>query len=268
MAITPSPRPKQGADISAALREILLARAAGEISAEEFERRQAALHAALLETPQQNPPSVLRHLRWAVPALIAIIAVPPLVLYAFYGKPQEPVITPAPVSMSGLRAPEAKPQSQQPQANSGGDLNTVVKRLADKMAKDPNNGEGWLLLARTYGELRQPGEAANAYAKAAALLPPDAGSLAEWADARVQANGRKWDDETREIVKRALSADPRHLKALALAGSEAFDRADYKLAVNYWKRMQAAAPAGSMDAKLAEMNIQEANAKLAGKKPG
>ncbi len=268
MAILPSLRQKPGAEISADLREILLARAAGKISAEEFERRQAALHASLLEAPQQNQPSVLRHLRWAVPALIAIIAVPPVVLYAFYGKPKESVITPVPASMTGLRAPESKPQSQPPQANSGGDLNLVVKRLADKMVKDPNNGEGWLLLARTYGELRQPREASNAYAKAAALLPPDAGSLAEWADARVQANDRKWDDESREIVKRALSADPKHLKALALAGSEAFDRADYKQAVNYWKRMQAAAPAGSMDAKLAEMNIQEASAKLTGKNPG
>lgn len=267
MAILPSSRQKQGADISAALREILLARAEGKMSAEEFERRQAELHASLLEAPQQNKPSLLRHWRWVVPALVVIIAIPPIVLYSIYGKSKEPGVTPAPVSMPALSMPETKPQSQQPQANSGGDLNMVVKRLADKMAKDPSNGEGWLLLARTYTELRQHKEAANAYAKADALLPPDAGSLAEWADARVQANELKWDDQSREIVKLALSADPKHLKALALAGSEAFYRADYKEAVNYWKRMQAAAPAGSADAKLAEMNIQEAMSMLSGKKP-
>jgi cytochrome c-type biogenesis protein CcmH len=264
--ILPFGRKDQGAVISAALRELLLARAEGKVSGEEFERRQAALHASLIDLPQQGAPAMRRHLRWAVPALIAIIVVPPVVLYTYFGKPKEAEISssPAPVASSGMRAPEAK---SQPQANSGGDLNMAVKRLADKMAKDPNNGEGWLLLARTYGELRQHKEAANAYAKAAALLPPDAGLLADWADAYVMTQDRKWNDQAREIVKRALAANPRHLKSLALAGGEAFDRADYKTAIDYWKRIKAAAPADSMDTKLADSNIVEATARMSGKKP-
>ncbi len=265
--VLPFGRKDQGAEISAALRELLLARAEGKVSGEEFERRQAALHASLMDLPQQNAPAMRRHLRWAVPALIAIIVVPPVVLYTYFGKPKEAEISssPVPVASSGMRTPEAK---SQPQANSGGDLNMAVKRLADKMVKDPNNGEGWLLLARTYGELRQHKEAANAYAKAAALLPPDAGLLADWADAYVMTQDRKWNDQAREIVKRALSADPKHLKSLALAGGEAFDRADYKTAIDYWKRIKAVAPADSMDAKLADSNIVEATARMSGKKPG
>jgi cytochrome c-type biogenesis protein CcmH len=265
--VLPFGRKDQGAEISAALRELLLARAEGKVSGEEFERRQAALHASLMDLPQQNAPAMRRHLRWAVPALIAIIVVPPVVLYTYFGKPKEAEISssPVPVASSGMRTPEAK---SQPQANSGGDLNMAVKRLADKMVKDPNNGEGWLLLARTYGELRQHKEAANAYAKAAALLPPDAGLLADWADAYVMTQDRKWNDQAREIVKRALAADPKHLKSLALAGGEAFDRADYKTAIDYWKRIKAVAPADSMDAKLADSNIVEATARMSGKKPG
>jgi len=194
--------------------------------------------------------------------------VPPVVLYTYFGKSKEAEISPspAPVASSGMRAPEAMSQTQ-PKANSGGDLNMVVKRLADKMVKDPNNGEGWLLLARTYGELGQHKEAANAYAKAAALLPPDAALLADWADAYVMTQDRKWNDEAREIVKRALAANPKHLKSLALAGGEAFDRADYKTAIDYWKRIKSAAPADSMDAKLADSNIVEATARMDGKKP-
>jgi cytochrome c-type biogenesis protein CcmH len=259
-------RKDQGAEISVAFRELLLARAEGKVGGEEFERRQAALHASLMDLPQQSVPATRRHLRWAVPALIVIVVVPPMVLYHYFGKPKEMEISssPAPVASAGMRAPDAK---SQPQANSGGDLNMAVKRLADKMVKDPNNGEGWLLLARTYGELRQHKEAANAYAKAAALLPPDAALLADWADAYVMTQGRKWNDEAREIVKRALAANPKHLKALALAGGEAFDRADYKAAIDYWKRIKAVAPADSMDVKLADSNIAEATARMSGKKP-
>jgi cytochrome c-type biogenesis protein CcmH len=91
--------------------------------------------------------------------------------------------------------------------------------------------------------------------------------LADWADAHVMAKGGKWDDEGRKIVKRALATDGKHLKTLALSGSEAFDRADYKAAIESWKRMKTAAPADSMDAKLADANIAEANAMISGKKP-
>lgn len=151
--------------------------------------------------------------------------------------------------------------------NVGGDLAALVDGLAARMAGNPADGEGWLLLARTYGELHRHREAADAYARAALLLPPDANLLADWADAHVMAHDRRWDDAARAIVQRALKADPAHLKALALAGSAAFERADYPAAIGYWQRMQAAAPAGSMNARLAAANIDEARAKQAGKRP-
>lgn len=248
------------AGITAELRDLLLARAEGRIDAEAFERSQAALHARLIEPPKGAAPGLRKHLYWAVPALIAALA------GAIYGslEPPEGGSAPAPAA-SSTRSP-APPQNAQ--SNSGGDLNTMVKRLADKMAKDPGNGEGWLLLARTYGELHQFREAADAYARADALLKPDAALLADWADAYVMARDRKWDGKARGIVKKALAADAGHLKSLALAGSEAFDRADYKAAIEYWKRMKTRAPADSMDAKLAETNIAEATAMMkGGKKP-
>ncbi len=153
------------------------------------------------------------------------------------------------------------------QAGSGGDLKVMAQRLADKLAKDPGNGEGWALLARTYLELRQHRQAADAFAKADALQKLDATALADWADAYVVASDRKWDAKARDLVKRALAADPKHLKALALAGSEAFERKDYKEAIAQWQKMRAAAPADSMDAKLADTNIEEASAIMTGKRP-
>lgn len=244
---------------AAELRELLLARADGRVSADEFEHRQAAVHARLMAQATRKP---LYRLLWALPVVAAVVAGAD-----FYFKPGNPEAR-VNMPLTATPAPTLAPAADAKQANSGGDLNVMVKRLASKLEKEPNNAEGWALLAHAHGELHQPREASAAYAKAAALSPPSAALLAEWADARVLANDRKWDDESRDIVKRALEADPKHLKALALAGSEAFDRADYRHAINYWKQMQLAAPAGSMDARLAEMNIQEANAMLSGKKPG
>jgi cytochrome c-type biogenesis protein CcmH len=141
----------------------------------------------------------------------------------------------------------------------------MVKRLADKMAADPKNGEGWLLLARTYGELQMPRESADAYAKAAALLPADASLLADWAAVSVATNGGKWDDPSRDILKRAIATDPKHMKTLALAGVEAFERADRGKAIEYWERLKKVAPPDSPDAKMADANLAEARAGEGGK---
>jgi cytochrome c-type biogenesis protein CcmH len=122
------------------------------------------------------------------------------------------------------------------------------------------------LLAQTYMELRQHKEAAAAYAKADAVQPADARMLSDWADAYVVSHDRKWDKTARDLVARAIAADPRNLKALALAGSEAFERAQYKQAIGHWKKMKEIAAPGSMDAKLADANIEEATAMMTGKR--
>jgi cytochrome c-type biogenesis protein CcmH len=244
-------------DIAQALREILLARAAGQMTAEEFERRQAALHAELLAPAAAKSSGKWR---WALAIVVVAAAAG---LYFWLGNPAGIATAPpaAPPPMTDLPRPDGQ------QAGSGGDLKVMASRLADKLAKDPKNGDGWVLLAQTYLELRQHRQAADAFAKAAELQKLDAGMLANWADAYVVGNDRRWDAKARDLVARALAADPKQLKALALAGSEAFDRKEYQQAIAYWRKMRAAAPADSMDAKLADANIAEATAIMSGRQP-
>jgi cytochrome c-type biogenesis protein CcmH len=45
-----------------------------------------------------------------------------------------------------------------------------------------------------------------------------------------------------KLIQRALAIDPNEIKALALAGSEAFDRHDYSAAIGYWQRAIKAGP--------------------------
>ncbi|HZV55776.1 MAG TPA: tetratricopeptide repeat protein, partial [Rhodocyclaceae bacterium] len=225
---------------------------------EEFERRQAALHAELLAptVPTEKKP-------WWPWALGVIIVGAAAGLYAWLGNPagiNTPMPSPAVTAMPGAGSMTEKP-------GSGGDLKTMADRLAEKLAKDPNNAEGWTLLAQTYLELRQHKKADEAFAKASSLGTVNAKLLADWADAHVVANNRKWDQTAKDLVARALKADPKSLKALALAGSEAFDRTDYTQAITHWKKMREVAPPGSMDAKLADANIEEATAVMSGKRP-
>ncbi len=245
-------------NISEALRELLLARAAGMIDAEEFERRQAALHAELLA--QTAPPQ--QGNRWLLVVAAGVVAFA-IGVYAW----KTGVLTPPDeVPPVAAAAPAAMPPQPAGANGAGGDLSAMALRLAEKLAKDPTNGDGWALLGQTYVELRRYKEADQAFTKAAALGQIDARLLAEWADAHVVANNQQWDKTARDLVARALAADGKNLKALALSGSEAFDRGDYQQAITRWQKLRKAAPPDSMDAKLADANIAEARAAISGKK--
>ena len=66
-------------------------------------------------------------------------------------------------------------------------------------------------------------EAARAYERAVALLPGDADLLADYADA-LGATQNGLAGKPTQIIEQALKADPTQWKALALAGTAAFDR--------------------------------------------
>jgi cytochrome c-type biogenesis protein CcmH len=99
-------------------------------------------------------------------------------------------------------------------------------------------------------------EAARAFDRAVALVPDNADLLADYADSVGAAEGGL-RGKSLELIERALKADPTHWKALALAGTAAFNRKDFQQAVDYWERMKKTVPpgspiAGSIDASIAE----------------
>ena len=66
------------------------------------------------------------------------------------------------------------------------------------------------------------------------------------------------------LIERALKADPKHFKALALAGSAAFDRGDYAVAIAQWQKIAVQLPPDSELAPRVQAMIGDARGKLAG----
>ena len=135
----------------------------------------------------------------------------------------------------------------------------MAAKLATKLEKDPGNADGWVMLARTYYALQRNADANKAFERATALRPDDAGLLADYADALASTQGGI-AGQPLALAERALKIDPTHWKALALAGTAAFDRKDYKQAVAYWEKMKATVPSGSPIAASIDNSIAEARA--------
>ena len=218
--------------------------AAGKLAPADHARSRAELEARLLQdvAPQEAQPSASP--RGSTRALLVTLALAvPLSAAALYLS----------VGTPGALAPRADPHNFDPQQ-----LNALVERLAAKMRENPDDAEGWKLLGRSYVALGRFPEALDAYAKAAARKPRDAELLADMADVLATTRSERLQGEPEKLVLRALEIDPQNLKALALAGTAAFDRQDYAGAARYWQRMLPLVEPGSEDARQIQASIAEA----------
>ena len=141
-------------------------------------------------------------------------------------------------------------------------VETLVKQLAERMESRPDDVQGWTLLARTYAAMQRFPESSAAYAKAVKLAPQDAQLLTDHADVLAVLQGQKLAGEPARLVAQALVLDPTNLKALALAGSGAFEAQDYAKALGYWTRARELAPPGSDFANGLDSSIEAARKAL------
>jgi len=132
---------------------------------------------------------------------------------------------------------------------SGAQVEAMVTQLAQRLRAQPDDAEGWELLARSYTVLERPADASAAYARAVALQPGDARLRADYADVLASADGGSLQGPARAQIEAALALDPRQPKALALAGSAALQRGDKLEAIARWEQLVAQLPPDSQTAQ-------------------
>ncbi|MCO6186674.1 c-type cytochrome biogenesis protein CcmI [Rhizobium sp. L1K21] len=119
-------------------------------------------------------------------------------------------------------------------ANPGDNIALLVVKMERHLAENPDDGQGWQILAPVYARLERYDDAVNAYRNAVRLLPPDAeryGGLGETLIA--QAGGQVTKDAQAAFAK-SLELQPNNPRAefyLALAKAQSGNtqeaRADY-----------------------------------------
>lgn len=169
----------------------------------------------------------------------------------------------------GAPPPSAEaPVPAAPHATAPDQFGSLAERLAERLARQPDDAAGWAMLARTYAVMGRHEQAVPAFRRAAALQPPpDAVLLADFADALAMTQGRRLAGEPIALVKRALALAPDNLKALSLAGTEAFERQDYAAAQQLWDHLRRVAPPDSVFVRQIGSSIDEARALAGGQRP-
>ncbi len=230
------------------LQQLQALRDSGSLSEEAFLAARQALHSTQAAAPADEDAdedagagaaerAAVPRPSWRLQGglLVAVVALAVLG-YGYTGSPDAVVLgkVQAPAE-PGVTGEGAAPVTQE-------QVTEIVERLAQRLQDKPDDLTGWTLLARAYSSLGRHAEAAPAYRKALALKGDDAALLADYADTLAALNGGQFNAEALKAVERALALEPDNIKALALAGSAAFDRRDYPGAVQYWEVVERRLP--------------------------
>ena len=212
----------------------------GAIDAQAHATARAALEKKIADrvlaapAPEASPAaSAPRARRGLLAQLTAVVVLFAVAGYAWNGNPTLLFNGDVPVASGGRGAPHAMGDEQ---------MAALLEQLAQRLEQEPNNAEGWVMLARSYGSIGQLEKSVAAYRKAVALVPDDANLLADFADALGVSQGRSLEGEPRQLIDKALALEPGNLKALALAGTAAFNRQDWAGAVRYWEKLRDSGP--------------------------
>lgn len=143
-----------------------------------------------------------------------------------------------------------------------------LQELEKKLEQQPENPDGWLLLARSYSGMERFQDAVRAYEQLVRLVPGEAQFWASYADIYAMANDRNLQGEVIRLLDKALALDANNMTALALSGNSAMERGDYVAAINHWQKLLGQLPPDSQDAQMILRGLQQAYEFLALQKGG
>ncbi len=284
------------------LSEIERDKSSGLIDADQAEAASLEVKRRLLNAEQQGvstfrlPSLGERHL--AVASVCGVVVLGSTILYSNMGRPDLPSVARAPSKLvlgqdgqgqfqpaatgttaaSGARgAPQAEAAASQPAAQPGtaqrvGSLDEMIQRLVDRAQKEPGKAETWRMLGWSHSAIGRFGDAVEAYGKAVALEPRNAGLQSALGEAIARAADGKVTPAAVAAIDAALAIDPGETRARYVKGHQLEQSGAKKEALDLWVALaKDAGPndswAGELSERIAalarELNVDVAGAAAA-----
>ncbi len=225
-------------------RELEQDHADGLIDDEQFQQAQAELAREARETQR---PACAGHRagRSAVTAAVLAAAIPALALavYQQVGTPEAPTLPAGQMVM---------PQD---------DFTDLIAGLQRRLENNPDDPEGWMLLARSLYSTGQPAEALRAFRRAIDSGVENAAMYAQYADL-LASERRSLLGEPERLIRKALELEPDNAHALWLAASAAQENGDLNTALRHWERLHGVLDPASEDAAIVAENLRAVRAQL------
>lgn len=226
------------------LAELKANKASGGINQIQYDEQVAELELALTEDLELDKPVMSQGVqsqgRWLIYLLMAAVPLLSGGLYALLGNYRAIDLVNDPAQRAGSEQADAGMPS--PEA-----INQMVAKLADKLKKEPNNLEGWMMLGRSYKVMERYQEAVEAYGQAYKLTGEKAEVMLPYAEVLALANKGNWTGSPKELVMKVLAKEPDHPTALWFAAMLNAQQGDKKTAVTFLRKLETVLPPDSPD---------------------
>jgi cytochrome c-type biogenesis protein CcmH len=119
------------------------------------------------------------------------------------------------------------------------DLQRMVGQIQEKLAREPEDPEGWKLLGRSATVLGNYGLARDAFHEAYTRTGGrDADAIVGYAESLVLVDEQAIDGQAAELFEQALAIAPDNPRALWYGGITAYRRGDFEVAGQRWVELQ------------------------------
>jgi len=139
----------------------------------------------------------------------------------------------------GTPGPDKQPSIHSTSENSEAVLSVeeMVAGLASRLQKEPDDQQGWIMLARSYMVLGKYNEAVSAFERLNELAGAQPGILLGYANALALANNGRVTGKPEQLAQKVLEIEPGNSNGLWIVGMAAFEQGEFQLAINYWQQL-------------------------------
>jgi cytochrome c-type biogenesis protein CcmH len=178
-------------------------------------------------------------------ALLSLAAIPVIALpvYLRYGAPDKPGV---PLQARLDQALEQK------------DFAALVAKVERRLARNPNDAEGWRVLIPVYRQMGRFSEAAKALQQLMRIDKPSPERLADYGEMLVMANEGMVTANAAHAFTAALSGDPKLPKARFFAGLALKQEGKREEALAHWRALLADSPPDAPWVAVVNQQIGEA----------
>ncbi len=205
---------------------------AGEIEQSVYQQLHDELEATLaldLSKSQatENQPEIPEKNKIS-PIIVALsVPVMAVVFYAQLGSFD--AVTSTPQEAVNIPAGEDRPQMT---------IEEAIGKLQQRLQEEPDNAEGWFMLAKTYMTTQQYPQAVSAYQTTIELVGEEPQLLLAYADALAMTEGGSLTGAARPVVEKVLLVAPESPTVLWMAGTSESQLGNYSKALTLWYKLR------------------------------
>ena len=139
---------------------------------------------------------------------------------------------------TGLYYKQGKPELPSAAGGAQQSMDDAIANLTERLAANPDNPEGWLMLGRSYMSMGNYDGAVEALEKAVELESgQNPQGLVGLGEALLARAGGTWDGRIASLFENALALDANNPQALLYGGLASANRGDTTLAAERWERL-------------------------------